>query len=122
MAVTMPASSGWITFTRPFGTILPRAVAMMSIWPMQAQPIAIRRNAMIAAATPRPTGEAGVSVISSAAGRKSYSSRLSARPRHGGMVAALALADFMESCLQPMEIGIAPVAAHEFVVTAVLDE
>src|SRR5258708_21376331 len=118
----MPASSGWITLTRPVGTILPCAVAMMSIWPRQAHAMAISRKAMMDAAMARPTGDAGVSVISSAAGRKSRSSRPSLLPRHGRTGAPLALADFMEARLQPVEIGVAPIAAHQFVVTAILDQ
>jgi hypothetical protein len=51
------------------GTILPCAVAMMSTWPNVSQPIAIAKNSINVAPMARPTREASVSRISSAAGR-----------------------------------------------------
>ncbi len=69
MAETMPVSSGWMVLVRPVGTILPEAVAMMSTWPKIAQTTAIAKNRMMVAPMARPTGDAGVSRISSAAGR-----------------------------------------------------
>ena len=66
-------SNGWITLLRPLGTILPCAVAMMSIVPQIAQAIARQKTLMMTTAIARPTGEGGVSTISKAAGRKAIS-------------------------------------------------
>src|ERR1700712_4408969 len=58
-----------MVLVRPVGTILPDAVAMMSTRPNTPQATASTKNRMIVAPTARPAGEAGVSRISSAAGR-----------------------------------------------------
>src|SRR5258708_11681253 len=76
MAATLAVSSGWMILVLPLVTILPGAVAMMSISPMQDQATAKTAMAMMVAPSSLPIGEAGVSMISSAAGRKSRSSRL----------------------------------------------
>ena len=81
IAETIPVSSGWMVFVRPVGTILPDAVAMMSTWPKIAQTTAIAKNRMIVAPIARPTGEAGVSRISSAAGRNCRAVSLAAAER-----------------------------------------
>src|SRR6202035_6133182 len=73
MARTTPLSSGWTTLVRPVGTILPGAVAMMSTELKIAHDSATTKNRMTHLAIARPTGEGGVSIISSAAGRNSIS-------------------------------------------------
>src|SRR5258706_16092485 len=76
MAATLAVSSGWMILVLPLVTILPGAVAMMSISPIQDQATAKTAMAMMVAPRSLPIGEAGVSMISKAAGRKSRSSRL----------------------------------------------
>jgi hypothetical protein len=53
--------------------IFPVAVATMSTLPNIAHVSATQKMAMIVAPTARPTGDGGVSAISSAAGRKASS-------------------------------------------------
>src|SRR5712671_6919928 len=76
----------------------------------------------------RPSGGAGVSTISSAAGRNSRSARRSAAARRGSET-TLPLAwsaDFMESPMEPglhaMERGVAPAGAQKLVGPAVLGD
>src|SRR5689334_14534691 len=89
----------------------------------------------------RPTGEAGVSTISSAAGRNSSSARR-APPRRSGTTLGAAFAfagtaadgaadasasdDFVEAAmvtrLHAIEGGVAPAGAQQVVVLAVLDD
>ena len=72
-------AAGW-SWCGPIGTILPDAVAMMSTWPTDRPATARTKNAMMVPPTARPTGEAGVSRISSAAGRNcTRDARLRAR-------------------------------------------
>ena len=71
MAWTVPVSIGWITLLLPTGRIEPGAAAMMSTLPMLAQTMATVTKPTMENATRRAAGEAGVSTISSAAGRKS---------------------------------------------------
>src|ERR1700722_1767464 len=120
-----------MVLVRPVGTILPDAVAIMSTWPKTAQITAIRKNRMIVAPMARLTGEAGVSTISSAAGRncRAVSSR---RRRSLTTLGRLSLSPFlspslgkastddMQPRLQLMEGGIAPGPCHQFVVAAIL--
>src|SRR5882672_9354015 len=106
---------------RPTGTILPCAVAMMSMWPKEAQPSASRKKKISAPAMARPTGEAGVSMISTAAGRNSSSARRDELRDERALFIALS-ADFMESSLQTMERGVAPPGADQLIVGAILDD
>src|SRR5260221_12040495 len=76
IAATLAGSSGWMILVLPWVTILPGAVAMMSISPIQDQATAKTAMAMMVRPKSLPIGEAGVSMISRAAGRKSRSSRL----------------------------------------------
>src|SRR5262252_9918019 len=129
MPVTSPVSSGWITLTRPTGTILPWAVAMMSIWPKVAQASAITKKAISVPPRMRPSGDAGVSTISSAAGRNSSRSRRACARReraasHGSattLAASLSL-DMVNPRLHPMHRGVAAAGAKELLVAAVLDD
>src|SRR5437667_5915561 len=120
MARTTPISKAWMSLVRPLGMILPRAVATISTLPTEAQTSAAQNTEMIVAPIARPMGEGGVSVISSAAGRKasSYS------PRRTGCFgkAMTFLADVMNACLQTMERRISTVAADQVVVGAVFDD
>src|SRR4051794_436385 len=104
-------------------------MAMMSIWPRHAQASAMRKNAISVAPIARPAGDAGVAMISSAAGRNSRSSRRGGAARRsritlpeGVSVGAGASAGFMEPRLHAMQRGIASAAADQFVVVAVLDD
>src|SRR5258707_5129633 len=120
IARTTPVSNGWIILVRPLGMILPGATATMSTVPMHAQPNATANTAMMVKATARPTGEGGVSTISSAAGRKASSSfRRSARS--AGKV-TIFLADFMQTCLEPVERCISAAGLDQIVMGAVLDQ
>src|SRR5712675_1825132 len=107
-------------FVRPLGMILPGATATMSTVPMHAQPSATANTAMMVKATARPTGEGGVSTISSAAGRNASSSfRRSAR---SAGKATIFLADFMQTCLEPVERCISAAGLDQIVMGAVLDQ
>ena len=83
IACTIPVSRGWMVLVRADGTILPDAVAMMSTLPTDPHTSARRKNAMMVPPTARPTGEAGVSRISSAAGRNCSAMRIVRFHRHG---------------------------------------
>src|SRR6266576_6925135 len=113
----MPVSKGWIVFVRADGTIFPDAVAIISTLPIAAQASATTKNATIVAPTARPTGEAGVSRISSAAGKncKAVGSRaLTATASGDGMKVS------RRAGLQLMQEGIAARPLHKFVVCAIL--
>src|SRR6266481_275980 len=106
---------------RPVGMILPGAVATMSTSPQNDQASARTKKAMMVPAMARAAGEAGVSVISSAAGRKASSCarrRASAR----GNARMLSSADFMKPRLHAVQRRVAPALADELVVGAVLDD
>src|SRR5579864_3728516 len=125
MLRTTPVSKGWITLVRPVGTILPDAVAMMSTRPRHAQASAAAKNRMITAPIARPTGEAGVSTISSAAGRNSSSLRRRSTARRVKVVTACGFAAstcFMDAGLDAMERGVTAARADQLVMAAVLDD
>src|ERR1700730_1405983 len=117
-----------MTLTRPLGRIFPVAEATISIVPHQAQISATENSRMMALPIARPTGEGGVSTISSAAGRNASSSRRLGRgPRNGmtrcaGLAAVAGSADLMEPSLQAMQRRIAAAGFDKCVVTAVLDQ
>src|SRR5690348_2354783 len=60
----------------PTATMRPDEVAITSMRPMLAQANAMIAHAIIARAVNRPTGDAGASIISSAAGKNSRSLRV----------------------------------------------
>src|SRR5258706_6185068 len=80
------------------------------------------KNGMMAPPMARPTGEAGVSMISKAAGRNSSSSRRQRRLATGSTGPMADSDDFMEARLSAMQHGIAPALPDEVVVTAILDD
>src|SRR5207302_1547364 len=121
IARTTPVSNGWITLVRPLATILPGAVATMSIFPKAVQASATQKSAIIVSATARPTGEGGVSTTSRAAGRNASSSR-SRRVLDFGKATTAALLDFMEAALDAMEVCIPSAGADQFIMGAVLDQ
>src|SRR6516165_154366 len=97
--------------------ILPAADATISTWPKNAHASARQHRAMMLNTIVRPTGDGGVSTISSAAGRNA-SSCLS-RPllvREGGgafrtfgaALCDVCLAHCMDARLQPMQRRVAP--------------
>src|SRR5258707_4726959 len=100
MARTTPVSNGWISLVRPPGTILPVDVVTISTLPSDAQVSATQKTATMLAPIARPTGEGGVSVISSAAGRNAISaSRRTSALGNGTM---FLLTDVMDSRLKVM--------------------
>src|SRR5215469_14621830 len=116
-----------MTLVRPLGTIFPAADATMSIVPHQAQRSAAQNSRMIVAPIVRPIGEGGVSTISSAAGRNASSAPRRPCTRRNGTTPPLPsvisrLADFMKSCLQPMQGCIAAAGVDQRVVGTVLDQ
>src|SRR5215467_4856281 len=111
-----------MTLVRPVGTILPEAVAMMSTWPSVAQAIAAAKNAMIVAAIARPVGEAGVSRISSAAGKNSSSALRGFGPRNATTLSDLGSDRVMEARLKPVKRRVAAAGADQVVVAAVFDQ
>src|SRR5438876_1657078 len=124
MARPTPVSTGGLILVRPVATILPGAVATMSILPKAAQASARQNSAMIVMAMARPIGEGGVSTISSAAGRKASSSRSRRVGAFGNGMTALA--DFvdatMDATLQTIEGCVAPARAHQLVVRPIFDQ
>ena len=62
-----PGLKGLHDLVRSLGMILPAAEATISIWPRQAQASPRQKTPAIVTAMPRPNGEGGVSMISSAA-------------------------------------------------------
>src|SRR5262249_59028801 len=81
---------------------------------------------MMVAPMARPTGEAGVSRISSAAGRNSNSAPRLCSAGHsrgaGGAASRFASADFMQACLKPVQRRVATGFVHELLVVAVFDD
>src|SRR5450631_3218168 len=128
MERTTPVSNGWITLVRPLGTIFPVADATMSIVPHQAQTSAAQNKRMMTAPMARRVGDGGVSTISSAAGRNASSSPRRSCARENGMTRRMDKAgmvdsaDFMETCLQPMQRCIAAACFDQSIVGAVLDQ
>src|SRR5258708_22790658 len=120
MARTMPISKGWTTLVPSDGTILPGADATMSTYARDAHRSAKQISAMIVAATPLPTGDAGVSTISSAAGRNAVSSALERALVFGNEM--ILLADFMDARLKPVERGVTATGTNQLVVGSVLDD
>src|SRR5262249_8225684 len=91
-----------------------------------AQPTAIVKNKMSVPAMARPIGDAGVSRISSAAGKNSNSApRLCGAAHSRGRerpASRFASADFMEACLQPVERRVAAGFVNELLMVAVFDD
>src|ERR1700722_11910932 len=81
----------------------------------------MQNTAIIVVAIARPAGDAGVSVISRAAGRKasSYSPR---RTGCFGKAMILRLADRIDSSLQEVKFCVAAIAADQLIMAAVLDD
>jgi hypothetical protein len=112
---TTPVSNGWMTLVRPLGTIFPVVAATISIVPAHAQLTATQNSKIIVAPIARPTGDGGVSAISSAAGRNASSFarllelRRIALMRRRANLATVAtrggvnLTDLMDTRLQPVQ-------------------
>src|SRR5262249_17885924 len=98
IARTTPVSSGWITLVGPLGIILPCAEATISTSLIQAQATAAANTSPMVRPVARPTGDGGVSMISSAAGRNASSS-LSRLSRGPGKGMIFLLASFMDTAL-----------------------
>src|SRR5882757_7631588 len=114
-----------MVLVRPVGTILPDAVAMISTRPNTAHATASTKNRMIVAPIARPAGDAGVSRISSAAGRNWRA--VSCRPHRGSLIFVPlsfgnASTDDMEARLHLVKGGVASRPVHELVVSSVLDQ
>src|SRR3977135_3725584 len=117
-----------MTLVRPLGMIFPVADATMSIVPHHAQASAAQNSRMMVTAIVRPIGDGGVSTISSAAGRNASSSprragaRRNGTTRGRGVAGVAGSADFMNSCLQPMQRRIAAAGLDQRVMGAILDQ
>src|SRR5580704_10233507 len=122
MARTTPVSNGWISLVRPPGTILPVDVVTISTLPSDAHASATQKTATMLTPIARPTGEAGVSVISSAAGRNAISASRRRISALGSATAFLLLAGVMDARLQVMQLCVAPVRTDQILVVAVLDD
>src|SRR6516164_7372592 len=114
----------------PVGMILPVAEATISTWPKKAHTSARQNRAMMLNTIVWPTGDGGVSTISSAAGRKASSCLSRAflvreegsAFRFGAAPCDVCLADCMDARLEPMEHRVAPARIDELVVCAVLHQ
>src|SRR6478736_7801364 len=127
MARTTPVSNGWMILVRPLGTIFPVAEATMSIVPHHDQTNATQNSTTIVATITRPIGDGGVSTISSAAGRKASSSRLSLMRRNGTTISVrlmgrAPLADFINSSLQPVQRRVTPAGFDQSVVGTIFHQ
>src|SRR3954454_12645550 len=114
-----------MTFVRPLGTILPVAVATMSMGLKQAQVRARQNKTISENAMARPAGDGGLSTISSAAGRNAISSRsrrVTSREGNGTIFLAVLSADFMDTSLYAVKRCVAAAGLDQLVVAAVLDE
>ena len=99
----------------------------MSIVPHHDQTNATQNSTTIVATIARPIGDGGVSTISSAAGRKASSSRLSLMRRNGTTISvrlmgSAPLADFIDSSLQPVQRRVTPAGLDQLVVGTILDQ
>src|SRR5262249_5239946 len=110
-----------MTLLRPVGTILPGAVATISTQPSTAHVNASTKNVMIVPPMARPAGEAGVSMISSAAGRNSRSF-WDLEGTDNLRDAATMSPHLQQSGLRAVERGVSAAAAHKFVMRAVFDD
>src|SRR5678816_1821078 len=111
-----------MTLVRLLGTILPVAVATMSMVPHHAHARATQKKPMSAKTMARPTGDGGVSTISSAAGRNASSSRRrSGTTSPAAFMATAGLADFKDPTLQAVQGGVAAAGLDQGIVRAVLD-
>src|SRR5579883_36115 len=110
-----------MSLVRPLGTILPGAVATMSTEPNDAHATAAQKIAMIVAPIARPIGEGGVSMISSAAGRKASS--WPPRRSGGGLGKGTTVlsADAMEPRLEEMQLRVPTMRSDQLFMSAVLD-
>src|SRR3954454_3433730 len=128
IARTTPVSNGWTTLLRPLDTTLPVAEATMSIVPQADQASAAQTRSIRAIAMARPIGDGGVSVISSAAGRKATSLALRPFPfRNGitvcsGRAAGTVLADLINASLETMQGGVPAAGLDQRIMRAVLDQ
>src|SRR5260370_8854481 len=115
---------GWRMFVRPVGMIFPGAVATISMCPKIAHASAEMKNRMMTAPMARPAGDAGVSTISSAAGRNSSSVRERSRGTSAvvRVRTGMRLADFLQPDLRTVHHGVATADAEPFGVAAVLDD
>src|ERR1700710_1021542 len=114
-----------MVLVRPVGTIFPDAVAMISTRPDTAQATPSTKNNMIVAPIARPAGDAGVSRISSAAGRNWRA--VSFRPHRGSLIfvplsSCNASTDDMEARLHLVKGSVASRPVHQFVVGSILDQ
>src|SRR5262252_8243178 len=109
-----------MTLVRPLGMILPGATATMSTVPSAVQARATQKTPITAKERTWPTGDGGVSTISSAAGRNASSSVL--RARAAGRERTIFSTNFMETCLGAIQRGVSPTPLDEIVVRAVLDQ
>src|SRR5262249_36181667 len=124
MARTTPVSKGWITLVRPLGIIFPGAEAMMSTLPRDAQAKARQNSTTMVKPIARPSGDGGVSTISSAAGKNASSSLSRRLALRGSVTTFLAelLADFMDSGLQAVERGIAAACIDQIFMGTILGD
>src|SRR5215468_7765844 len=111
--------------------ILPVAEATISTRPKNAHNSARQNRDMMLNTMVRPTGDGGVSTISSAAGRNASSclsrpllirEEDSAVRTFGAARSDICLADCMDARLQPMKRRVAPARIDELVVGAVLHQ
>src|SRR5215469_5409902 len=93
---------------------------MMSTSPRLAQVSAIQNKPISTSVMARPIGDAGVSITSSAAGRKA--SRSIARSSHPSSALTSALADFMESPLQAVQRSVAAPGDDQLLMCSVLNQ
>src|SRR5262249_7871446 len=124
MGRTTPVSKGWITLVRPLGIIFPGAEAMMSTLPRDAQAKARQNSTTMVKPIARPSGDGGVSTISSAAGKNASWSLSRRVAPAGSAITFLAelLADLMVSGLQAVERGIAAAGVDQNVMGAILHD
>ena len=105
-------------FGAAVGMILPGATATISTLPRHAHATASVKKAMTDQMMALPKGDGGVSVISSAAGRKASSALV----RLAGFRGMTLSAGFIKPRLYPVQRRVAAAGLDELVVGAVFDE
>src|SRR6516165_6694824 len=109
--------------------IFPGAEATMSTSPSETQAKPRQNTAIIVTAIVRPSGEGGVSTISSAAGRNASSCRSRRAPR-GSTVTFLAdgstlvdvSLDFMHACLESVQRGVPAAGVDQIIMRAIFHD
>ena len=107
---------------RPLGTILPGAMATISVVPNEAHARVRQNNAIIVTPTARRVGDGGISVISSAAGKKMRVRNRAGEPALEETALLFSRRPSLNSSLQVVKLCVATVAVDQLVMRSVLND